>query len=443
MGVWFKDTDSRYVAVNRAVAATWSREVEAMVGLGDADITPGLAAHFRQEDLEVMALRASRTVEARQPSPHGMVWVETFKAPVVDDDGTVLGTVGLARDVSERKQVEAAREAALEEAQRLASLRSDFLAQMSHELRTPLNSILGYSQLLRRDAALGERQRAGVEVIRDSGEHLLTLINDLLDSAKIEANKLEAQPGALPLRQCLQGLADMMRVRAEQKELGFECDIGAGVPAVVLGDERRLRQALLNLLANAVKFTDRGVVSLRVRALDGDRLRFEVTDSGVGIDAGQLERVFLPFEQAGEALRRQDGTGLGLAISRQFVRLLGGEIAVDSQLGQGSRFWFDLSLPVLDAAAPADAPPRPAAAEDDGRRAPLVAPPPAEMAVLHRLVQQGNMRNILARADHLDALDAGLRPFAARLRQLAKGYQSQALLQLVEHHLATQAGAGP
>ncbi|SFV17849.1 ATP-binding protein [Pseudoduganella namucuonensis] len=575
--VWFKDTDSRYLAVNRAVADTWSRDVDAMVGLADDDITPGLAALFRQEDQEVMATRQARTVEAPLATEHGVVWVETFKAAVVDDDGSVLGTVGFARDVSERKQAEAAREAALLEAQRLASLRSEFLAQMSHELRTPLNGILGYAQLLRRDPGLSEQQRAGVAVIHDSGDHLLTLINDLLDSAKIEANKLEPQLGAVPLRQCLQTLADMVKVRAEQKALAFHCDIDAAVPAVVLADEQRLRQALLNLLANAVKFTDRGGVTLRVQALDGERLRFEVADTGVGIEAGQLERIFLPFEQAGDAQRRQGGTGLGLAISRQFVRLLGGEIAVESQPGQGCRFWFELALPVLEAPAPEPAAPRwivgyhgprrrvlvaddqpenrrllsdmlaplgfeveqaahgravldlaarrrpdlilmdvampgmdgleavrrlrgddalrglpviavsasagagdrqrqrdagfddslskpvnldqllaqvgrllalewrrqasPADAprdEDDG--APLVAPPPDEMAVLHHLAQVGNMRNIIERADHLIRLDRRYRPFAGQLRRLAKGYQSQALLQLVERHLDRQAG---
>ncbi|RFP09261.1 response regulator [Duganella sp. BJB475] len=574
--VWFKDTDSRYLAVNRAAATTWSREVDAMVGLADDDIMPALAAHFRQEDQEVMASRRARTVETQQATAAGVIWVETFKAPVLDEDGSVLGTVGFARDISERKQAEAAREAALEEAQRLASLRHEFLAQMSHELRTPLNGILGYAQLLRRDTGLSEQQRAGVAVIHDSGDHLLTLINDLLDSAKIEANKLELQQSAVPLRQCLLGLADMVRVRAEQKELAFHCEIGAGVPAMVLADERRLRQALLNLLANAVKFTDQGGVSLRVWVLDGGRLRFEVSDTGVGIEAGQLERIFLPFEQAGETHRRQGGTGLGLAISRQFVRLLGGEIAVESQLGRGCRFWFELTLPVLEAAPPEasvpqlivgyqgrrrrllvaddqpenrrlltdmltplgftveqaahgqavldlvarqrpdlilmdvampgmdgleamrrlrddggldglpvvavsagvggedrqqhldagfdDSLPKPihldlllntlgrllglewqrqtpahcAPEEDCG--APVVVPPAPEMAILHHLAQLGNMRKIIERADYLIQLDRRYRPFARQLRQLAKRYQSQALLQLVERHLGLQAG---
>ena len=428
--VWFKDTDSRYLAVNRALAATWSRDVDAMVGLADEDVIPGLAAQFRQEEREVMAARSARTVETQQVTPQGTVWVETFKAPVVDEDGSVLGTVGFARDVSERKHAEAAREAALQEAQRLASLRSEFLAQMSHELRTPLNGILGHAQLLGRAPGLNEQQRAGVAVIRDSGEHLLTLINDLLDSAKIEASKLEAQLGPVPLRRCLQSLAELVRVRAEQKQLAFQCDIGAAVPALVLTDEQRLRQALLNLLANAVKFTDRGGVTLRVQALDGERLRFEVSDTGVGIEAEQLERIFLPFEQAGEAQRRHGGTGLGLAISRQFVRLLGGEISVESQQGRGCRFWFELALPVLRRAGQA-----PETPPEEHAGAPLVVPPPDEMAVLHHLVQLGNMRDIIERADHLERVDGCYRPFAGQLRQLARGYQSQALLQLVERHL--------
>ena len=574
--VWFKDTDSRYLAVNRAFADTWGRDVDAVVGLADDDIAPALADQFRAEDREVMATREARTEEALRQTEHGALWVETFKAAVLDDDGSVLGTVGFARDISERKQADRAREAALAEAQRLAQARSDFLAQMSHELRTPLNAILGYAQLLRRDASLNEDQRTGVDVIHDSGSHLLTMINDLLDSVKIEASKLELDTAPVALRQCLQGLADMVRVKAGQKELRFTCEIEDGVPAMVLADEQRLRQALLNLLANAVKFTDRGSVSLTVRVLPGERVGFEVADTGVGIEADQLERIFLPFEQAGEAQRRHGGTGLGLAISRQFVHLLGGEIAVESHPGQGCRFWFELVLPALDVAAPNSRPQRQIVGyhgprrqllvADDGpdnrlllaamlvplgfqvehaghgqavldqvaRRRPdlilmdvampgmdgleatrrlrgqpaladlpviaisasasdadrerqrlagidasvakpveldllleqiglllrldwlwqplpqrsgddevgqtLVTPPPDEMAVLHRLVQLGNMRDIQERAAHLAQMDPLYGPFAAQLRRLAKGFQSQALLHLVEHHLALREG---
>lgn len=225
--------------------------------------------------------------------------------------------------------------------------KSTFLAHMSHELRTPLNGILGYAQILRRDKRLGDREIAGVNVIQQSGEHLLTLINDILDFAKIEAGKLELYVTDLQLARFLRTITEMISVRAAQKGLDFSCDMEPDLPAWVRADEKRLRQVLLNLLSNAVKFTDSGQVRLSVRFTPPDRIRFEVRDTGIGISEDQLGILFQPFEQVGEARRRQGGTGLGLAISRQFVRLMGADIQVESRIGQGSTFWFELELPVV------------------------------------------------------------------------------------------------
>jgi signal transduction histidine kinase len=374
-----------------------------------------------------MASGRPQTVEEVQQGPDGPLWVEIFKTPVTDEDGTVLGTVGLARDISARKEAEAARDAALLEAQRLAGMRSEFLAQMSHELRTPLNAVLGFVQLLLRDGSLGERQLSSVKSIGYSGEHLLGLINDVLDSAKLEASKLQLFPQRVALGPLLEGIAAMMRVRAAEQGLDFACEVGEGVPGTLLVDEQRLRQVLLNLLSNAIKFTDRGAVRLRVAVAGPGQVRFAVQDSGVGIEPGQLESIFQPFEQVGAAQRRFGGTGLGLAISRQLVRLMGSEIQVESQPGVGSLFWFELAV-AADEGLPAAVPSAPAAAPE----LPLPALPPQELETLRQLVRIGNMRAILAHAGQLEAQDVRYLPLAEQLRRLALAYQSKALRALVE-----------
>ena len=240
---------------------------------------------------------------------------------------------------------------ARDEAQRANLAKSAFLANMSHELRTPLNGILGYAQILQRDATLDDRQLRGLDVILQGGEHLLNLINDVLDFAKIEASKLELYCTPVSLPEFLHAVTDIVSVKARQKGLEFISDIGADLPLAIQADEKRLRQVLLNLLTNAVKFTDRGQVTLSVRFCPPARLRFEVRDSGVGIAAQELQAIFDLFEQAGDKQRRLGGAGLGLAISRQFLRLMGSEIEVESQVGQGSTFWFEVDAPVLEAGA--------------------------------------------------------------------------------------------
>ncbi|HKX43216.1 MAG TPA: ATP-binding protein [Burkholderiaceae bacterium] len=229
--------------------------------------------------------------------------------------------------------------------------KSGFLASMSHELRTPLNAILGYAQILRGATDMSARNLRAVDTIQRSGEHLLLLINDMLDLARIEAGKVELEVDDIDLDGLLRTVTDIVRIEAQRKELRFDYERIGTVPALVRADERRLRQVLLNLLNNAVKFTQRGQVALRVTGLAAAeaqraRLCFEVQDSGIGIDAEQLESIFRPFEQATDVQRRFGGTGLGLAISRQLVMLMGSDIHVESRPGVGSRFWFEVELPL-------------------------------------------------------------------------------------------------
>lgn len=238
-------------------------------------------------------------------------------------------------------------------AERASQAKSDFLANMSHELRTPLNAILGYAQLLERDDTLNERHAVAAKTIHQSGAHLLTLITDILDLSKIEAGKLELYPTPTDLRLLVRGVSDMVQVRADDKGLGYAYKLASDLPAVVLCDEKRLRQVLINLLGNAIKFTAHGSVTIEIASLSvsatSARLRFEVCDTGVGIPEDQLALIFQPFEQVGDTERRAGGTGLGLSISRRLVGLMASQIEVESHAGKGSRFLFDLDLPVVEA----------------------------------------------------------------------------------------------
>ena len=251
----------------------------------------------------------------------------------------------------------------IEAAEQASRAKSEFLTNMSHELRTPLHSILGYAQILKRDKNLHASHINAVSVIQESGEHLLTLINDILDISKIEARKLELYPTDFDFPDFMEGIAGMFQIRAQQKpDVTFAYQRLTVLPSTVHADEKRLRQVLINLLSNAFKFTDKGGVTLRVwirkqgvwRKKDATHasrrlavLHFEVEDTGIGIATEQLENIFLPFEQVGDFRRRAEGTGLGLTITKNLVETMGGTLTVQSGLGQGSIFRLDLEFPVI------------------------------------------------------------------------------------------------
>ncbi|AGP37282.1 AAA family ATPase [Sorangium cellulosum] len=253
---------------------------------------------------------------------------------------------------------------AKEAAERASQAKSDFLSSMSHELRTPLNGIIGYAQILERTPELPPAWRDGLSVIQKSSQHLLSLINDLLQLAKIEAGKMDAVVTVVRLPALVQMVVDLCRVRAEAKGIAFTHELRGPALEAVRADEKRLTQVLLNLLGNAIKFTERGGVLFRVDVLDerapaGRMVRFRVEDTGPGIAAEHLSRIFEPFEQVGEQGARSEGTGLGLAITKKLVEQLGGAIEVQSEVGEGSAFIVTLPLaeprPAEQAASPGEA----------------------------------------------------------------------------------------
>ncbi|KAB1070088.1 PAS domain-containing protein [Methylobacterium planeticum] len=337
----------------------------------------------------------------------GERWVHARGRTLFGPDDRPYRMVGLHIDITERKSFEATlqaltaeAQAARAEAERASEAKSDFLAAMSHEIRTPLNGVLGYADLLLEQAYLTEEDRRRLELIQNSGAALLTIVNDILDFSKIEAGQLVLDPLAFPLLTVIDNTVSIVRGGALKSGLRIDARIDAALPGFVVGDPNRLRQVLLNLLNNAVKFTPAGAVTLNVRHAgarpEGEAMRFEVTDTGIGIPDAQLPRLFKRFSQVdGSISRRFGGTGLGLAICRHLVGMMGGEIGVESREGVGSTFWFTLTLPRAEQ-APAQTPEQAPAATE--RSVPRILAAEAGAAPHLLLVEDVPINQELARA---------------------------------------------
>lgn len=481
---WLKDKDGRFLIVNQAFAKACGYPIEAIIGRTDYDIWPAeIAEKYRQDDEETMAKGEQKYVEEMLADPQGAYWVETFKTPIFDINGNLIGTTGLARDITERKRIDEERqdsfnrlttilnsldqiiyiadmttyeilflnqagqkayggivgrkcwqslhkdqtgpcdfcsnhmlvddagnptgvhvwdyrstingrwyqnrdqavrwtdgrlvrmqastditesilareelERAKEDAERANLSKSEFLANMSHEIRTPMNAIIGMAELLQ-DTELNPEQRKYVQTFRFAGETLLVLINDIIDLSKVETGHLKLEPVVFDLREVVEQACDVMSLRAHEKGLELTVHIQKGTPDCLIGDPGRLAQVLLNLVGNAIKFTEVGEVAVRVRVepREGGNdctpahpcvIHFEVSDTGIGIAPEKQEIIFDQFSQADSSITRQyGGSGLGLTISRRLVRLMGGDLWVESKPWEGSTFFFNVEFPAAE-----------------------------------------------------------------------------------------------
>lgn len=343
-----------------------SEGMEAMVGVPAEDAVRDVNtvwAVIHPDDLAELVARANESAitltryvqDLRIQQPDGQRWwIRAESEPERRPDGSTLWN-GSIMDITERKSLEEQLAVAKSAAEAASQAKSAFLANMSHEIRTPMNAILGFSQLLLRDSALSALQRQNLDTINRSGEHLLALINDILEMSKIEAGRVTLTPVNFDFHALLDDLERMFRLRTDARRLQFTIERGADVPHHVKADESKLRQIFINLLSNAVKFTEQGGIAVRVKATPTAgpalRLRAEVEDTGAGISEEELPRLFREFEQTESGLRAGGGTGLGLAISRKFARLMGGDISVQSVRGRGTTFCFEVLVEPGEATA--------------------------------------------------------------------------------------------
>ncbi len=375
--------NARFCFVNDESCRALGYSHNELLGLGVADVDPDFPLSRWLDHWRDLKANGSLSFEGRHKTKNGRIFPVEINANYLEFDN-IGYNLALVRDITERKRTEEELrryrehleelvetrtkelsesnrqlQIAKEQAESANYAKSRFLANMSHELRTPLNAILGYAQIFKRDMTLNDHQRAGIDIIKNSGEHLLTLISDILDLSRIEAHKIEIHPSDVNISDFLTTIEDIIRIKAESKKLTFTINKSPELPAGIITDETRLRQIVLNLLGNAIKFTETGQVIFTLSVLSYQKedavkkqpelctIRFEVKDTGFGIPADQLEKIFVPFEQV-STMPIREGTGLGLSISRQLIHLMGGEIHIKSIVSHGSTFWFDLTFSVVE-----------------------------------------------------------------------------------------------
>lgn len=340
--VFWKNKESQFLGCNSAFLKDNSFEKESdVIGKTDFDFNDKMEAEkYRADDVETMLSGKPKINYQESMVVNGKEkWTRTSKLPFFNEENEVIGIVGTSEDITQRKENEFELKKATDEAIAANLSKSTFLSNMSHEIRTPMNAILGYSQLLQDDDNLTKEQYENLKTINKSGTHLLALINDVLDMSKIEAGRITLSRSNFDIIEVLKEVEVLFNFRAAQNNVILELNIAKDIPKIIFADESKIRQVIINLVSNAVKFTSKGSILVSARKI-GNIISVSVKDSGIGILKEEQEVVFKPFEQAQKGDRIRGGTGLGLAISKKFSNLMGGDITIKSEKGKGSEFTF-------------------------------------------------------------------------------------------------------
>ncbi len=346
--VWLKDEDGVFLACNPPFEKLYGATEAEILGKTDYDfVDKELADFFREHDRKAMEAGGPSSNEELLTFADGHAALyETIKTPMFDPTGRLIGVLGIARDITRLKGVEEEAKLARESAEAANRAKSEFLANMSHEIRTPMNGVIGMTQLMRYTDLTPEQEEylGSIEIASDN---LLHIINDILDLSKIESGRIELEYAEFSLRKAIEDVITTQKSRIYDKHLTLQKDLPFDLPEVLRGDQLRIKQILLNLLGNAIKFTEQGSITIAVRLLERDArralLRLTVSDTGIGISPEAMEKIFNPFEQADTSTtRRFGGTGLGLAICRKLADLMGGSITVESTPGVGSSFHLEM-----------------------------------------------------------------------------------------------------
>jgi len=364
--IYVKDIEGRYLLGNKQLSEVTGFGLEQLLGNKDSELfPPEIYQVFQDNDQKVIAENTVLEFEEVLPQPDGYIHTYiSLKAPLCDEQGNPYAVCGISTDITKQKltqqklnRTNAELVRAKETAEAANHAKSEFLARMTHELRTPLNAILGFTQILSRNPKLENKQKQYLDTILRSGKHLLELINDILDISKIEAGMAEVNITSFDLYRLLDGIEAMLHIKARAKQLQLKFELNPELPQYVQADENKLRQVLINLLENAIKFTKFGSVVLRVEVLEENispsqtsslRLQFQIEDTGQGIAPEELDHIFDAFVQSNPTYQTEDGTGLGLSICQRFVQLMGGDINIQSTLGEGTIVQFHVLLSLAE-----------------------------------------------------------------------------------------------